>query len=176
MSTPANSYNGVSVGLLPPVARFNLRTAPTDLAVTAKAFGLKLPNKIGEGVQKKDRAAFCIGPDEWLLHAAETSQSEIVTKFDAVRSRAPHSLTVLSDREVTLEIKGPDAIELLSVACPIDVSLMPVTGAKRTVFDYAQVVIIRDDDEAFRLEVWRSFLPHVQGLLEIAVKELSVGL
>lgn len=176
MNVPVNSFDAVSVAVLPPVARFNLRIAPADLVVATKAFGLKLPGKIGEGVQKGDRAAYCIGPDEWLLHATEADQNAIAAQFDTARAKTPHSLTVISDREVMIGITGPAAIEVLSVACPLDLSRMAVGSAKRTVFDYAQVVLIRDGDDAFRLEVWRSFFPHVSGLLEIAVKELTVGL
>ncbi len=176
MNAPVNSFDAVSVVVLPPVARFNLRIAPADLAVATKAFGLKLPRRIGQGVLKNDRAAYCIGPDEWLLHAAEGDQAAIVAGFNTARAKTPHSLTVTSDRELTIAITGPAAIDLLSVACPLDLSRMTVGSAKRTVFDYAQAVLIRDGDDAFRLEVWRSYFPHVHGLLEIAVKELSVGL
>ena len=176
MNAPVASFDAVSVTDMPPVARFNLRIAPADLAVASKAFGLSLPTKIGQGAQKADRAAYCIGPDEWLLHASEADQQAVVAAFDKARAKTPHSLVVISDREMTIGINGPAAAELLSVACPLDLSRIPVGGAKRTVFDYAQVVLIRDSEDAFRLEVWRSFVPHVQGLLQIATRELAIGL
>ncbi|ABG31328.1 sarcosine oxidase subunit gamma [Roseobacter denitrificans] len=176
MNAPVNSFDAVSVSVLPPVARFNLRIAPADLSVASKAFGLDLPGKIGQGAKKGDRAAYCIGPDEWLLHAGEADQEAIVAVFDAVRAKTPHSLTVISDRELTIGIKGSAAIDLLAVGCPLDLARMAVGTAKRTVFDYAQIVLIRDAEDAFRVEVWRSYFPHVHGLLEIGVTELSVGL
>ncbi len=83
---------------------------------------------------------------------------------------------MISDREITIGITGPAAADLLSVGCPLDLSRMAVGSAKRTVFDYAQVMLIRDGDDAFRLEVWRSFFPHVHGLLEIATREFAAGL
>lgn len=176
MNAPVNSFDAVSLAVLPPVARFNLRIAPSDLAMASKAFGLELPAKIGQGAQKGDRTAYCIGPDEWLLHAAEADQAAIVSSFDADRAETPHSLTAISDRELTIGITGPAAIDLLSIACPIDLARLAVGCAKRTVFDYAQIVLIRDADDAFRIEVWRSYFPHVHGLLEIGAKEISVGL
>jgi sarcosine oxidase subunit gamma len=176
MNAPVTSFDAVAVKILPPVARFNLRIAPADLAVASKVIGLTLPTKIGQGAQNADRGAYCLGPDEWLLHTAEADQQAIVAAFDKVRSKTPHSLVVISDREMTIGITGPAVAELLSVACPLDLSRVPVGGAKRTVFDYAQVVLIRDSEDAFRLEVWRSFVPHVQGLLQIATRELAIGL
>ena len=49
--------------------------------------------------------------------------------------------------------------------------IAPGTGC-RTVFDEAQVILWRDGPEAFRLDVWRSFLPHVVALLETGMREL----
>ena len=176
MNAPITSFDAVSVAVLPPLARFNLRITPDDLAAASNAFGLTLPAKIGQGARNDDRAAYCIGPDEWLLHAAEPDQQAIVTAFDTVRAKTPHSLTVISDRELTISVTGPAALELLSVACPLDLSRMGLDCAKRTVFDYAQIVLIRDAEDAFRIEVWRSFFPHVHGLLNIATRELAIGL
>lgn len=176
MNAPLTSFDAVSVTDLPPVARFNLRISPADLAVASKAFGLTLPTKIGQGAQKADRAAYCIGPDEWLLHSSEADQQAIVATFDKARVKTPHSLVVISDRELTIGISGPAALELLHTGCPLDLSRIPVGGAKRTIFDYAQVTLIRDEEDAFRLEVWRSYYPHVRGLLDIATREIAIGL
>lgn len=175
MNAQVKSVDAVSVTILPPVARFNLRVAPGDLAVASKAFGVTLPGKIGQGAAKGDRAAWCLGPDEWLLHAPEAEQAAIVAAFASVRAGTPHSLTVISDREFTIGINGPRAAELLSVGCPFDLARMAPGTAKRTLFDSAQVVLICDGPQAFRIEVWRSFFPHVHELLEIAVRELASG-
>ncbi|MFP7675004.1 sarcosine oxidase subunit gamma, partial [Marivita sp. S0852] len=171
MNAPVTSFDTVSVTILPPVARFNLRIAPADLAKASAAFGLDLPGKIGQGSRKDTRAAYCIGPDEWLLHAAEEDQQAIVSAFDALRDDTAHSLVVISDREVTIELTGPSAADLLSVGCPLDLSRIPAGSAKRTVFDYAQITLIRDAEDTFRIEVWRSYLPHVHGILNIAARE-----
>lgn len=175
MNAPVKSFDAVSVTVLPTVARFNLRITPGDLAIASKAFGLKLPGKIGQGAAKGARSAWCLGPDEWLLHAPEAEQPAIVAAFASTRAGTPHSLTVISDREFTIGINGRRAAELLSVGCPLDLALMAPGTAKRTVFDSAQVVLICDGAEAFRIEVWRSFFPHVHELLEIATRELASG-
>ena len=176
MNAPVKSFAAVSVAVLPPVARLNLRIAPADLATASAAFGLPLPGDIGQGVANGDRAAWCLGPDEWLLHAPEAEQAAIVADFAKARAITPHSLTVISDREFTIAITGPRAQELLSVACPLDLSRMAPGTTKRTLFDSAQVVLIRDSDDAFRIEVWRSFFPHVSELLDIALREFACGL
>jgi sarcosine oxidase subunit gamma len=175
MTAPAKPAAEVEITACPPVARLNLRIAPADLAAASKVFGLTLPGKIGAGVAGGDRSAWCLGPDEWLLHAPERDQAAIVAAFAGIRAATPHSLTVISDRELTFSVTGRRAEELLSVGCPIDLSRMPPGTARRTVFDSAQVVLIRDGAEAFRLEVWRSFAPHVRELLDLAAREIASG-
>ena len=176
MNAPVKSFAAVKIAVLPPVARLNLRITPSNLAAASAAYGLPLPTTIGQGVAMNGHAAWCLGPDEWLLHAPEAEQTAIVADFAKVRAMAPHSLTVISDREFTIAITGPGAQELLSVACPLDLSRMAPGTAKRTLFDSAQVVLIRDTDDAFRIEVWRSFFPHVYELLDIALREFACGL
>ena len=176
MNAPVKSFAAVKIAVLPPVARLNLRIAPTNLAVASAAFELPLPTRIGQGVAGNGRAAWCLGPDEWLLHAPEAEQAAIVASFSKGRAKTPHSLTVISDREFTIAITGPRAQEFLTVACPLDLSRMAHGTAKRTLFDSAQVVLIRDADDAFRIEVWRSFFPHVSELLDIALREFACGL
>ena len=176
MNAHVKSFDDVSVMVLAPVARFNLRIAPADLDAASTAFGIMLPGKVGQGAAKGERAAYCLGPDEWLLHATEADQAAIVAAFTKARATTPHSLTVISDREFTIAITGPRAQELLTIGCPLDLSRMAPGTAKRTLFDSAQVVLIRDAQDAFRIEVWRSFFPHVRELLDIATRELACGL
>ena len=176
MNAPVKSFAAVSIAVLPPVARLNLRIAPANLGTASGAFGLPLPAMIGQGVTKNGHAAWCLGPDEWLLHAPEAETAAIVADFAKARAKVPHSLTVISDREFTIAITGPRAQEFLTVACPLDLSRMAPGTAKRTLFDSAQVVLIRDADHAFRIEVWRSFFPHVSELLDIALREFACGL
>lgn len=165
----------VSVSTLPPVARFNLRISPCDLAEASRAFGLNLPDRIKRSVSRKDRAAWCLGPDEWLLHGPQVEQAAIVAAFAAMRASVPHSLTVISDREITIGISGPGAVDLLSVGIPIDLAHLPPGTGQRTVFDCAQVVLIRDGAQDFRVEVRRSFFPYVRERLETARAELTDG-
>lgn len=166
----------VELTLLPEAARFNLRIGPADLAKASEAFGVTLPNGIGQRAANGTRSALCVGPDEWVLLADDEERQAIETGFAAVYSNAPHSLTDISDRELAIQITGDRAAELLSVACPRNIgAIEPGTGV-RTIFDNAQIVLYRDADDSFRIEVWRSFFPHVWELLNTANREFAIGL
>jgi sarcosine oxidase subunit gamma len=46
----------------------------------------------------------------------------------------------------------------------------------RTLFAKAEIVLWRTRPDMFRIEVWRSFAPYVQGLLEEARLEYEAGI
>lgn len=163
----------VRVEELAPVARFSLRVRETHRATLGQALGLELPQQVGEVARAHERAALCLGPDEWLIHAPEAEA--IAAAGAGAYAQAPHALVEISDREITYAVSGPAARELLSIACPRDLDRIAVGGAVRTVFDTAQVVLWRDKRDAFRLDVWRSFAPHVRALLETGRVELDAG-
>jgi len=165
----------VTITAEPSVARFNLRVRPADRGLAAKAFGLEPPEKVGQGAHGDGRSIWCLGPDEWLLHAPEAETADIVAAFADIRPETPHSLVDISDRELTYALEGERAQELLTIGCPIDLVRMEPGTAKRTIFDTVQVVLLRDAPDRFRLEVWRSFASHVEELLRIGNAEMASG-
>jgi sarcosine oxidase subunit gamma len=70
-------------------------------------------------------------------------------------------------------VSGAHAASILSGACPLDLDRgeFPVGMCTRTVLAKADIVLWRTREDAFHLEVWRSFAGYVTGLLrEIAVE------
>ena len=167
---------GVRVTELPASARFSLRAGPAERATAASAFGLDLPARVGARASAAGRSALCHGPDEWVLHAPEAEAAAIRDAFAAIAAEASHSLVDISDREIALGLEGPAVLDLLACGCPRDLARLPVGAGTRTVFDSAQVVLTREAEDRFRLEVWRSFAPHVRALLTTATAELAAGL
>ncbi len=61
----------------------------------------------------------------------------------------------------------------MAVECcfPLDLSQMKA-GAARTIFDHAQIILLKWDADHYRIEVWNSFADHVWTLLELASNEV----
>ena len=161
-----STASGVIVTELPATTRVSLRLA--DPAA------IHLPTTIGARSVQGGRAALCLGPDEWLIEAPEAERDALLA--DLARIPVPHSAVEVSDREITLALEGPGVLDLVATGCPRDLARMPVGSGARTVFDTAQVVLTREAEDRFHLTVWRSFLPHVRALLDIAQRELAAGL
>lgn len=159
---------------LAPALRLSLRVKPVHRETLGQALGLDLPTRVGARAAANGAEALCLGPDEWLITAPEGT--DLAAPARAVYADAPHSLVDISDRDITLRLTGPAVLDLLATCCPRNVGAMPVGGAARTVFDSATGVLWRDGAADFRLDVWRSFVPHVRALLAQAQAEIAAGL
>jgi sarcosine oxidase, subunit gamma len=64
----------------------------------------------------------------------------------------------------------------LRSACYFDrEAMVPSTGA-RTIFDKAQIVLIRLGNDRFRVEVWRTFATQLWELLQAASYEIALDI
>jgi sarcosine oxidase subunit gamma len=157
-----------------PKARFSLRARPASAGAIGEALGLALPGRISEVARSGEREVACFGPDEWMLLAPQADRDTLVA---AMRDLAvPHAFCDVSDREITYAIAGPAAGTLLATGVARDLDRLVPGRAVRTAFDGTAILLWRDGPDAFRLDVWRSFAPHVRALLARAERELAAGL
>ncbi|WP_211100020.1 sarcosine oxidase subunit gamma [Acuticoccus kandeliae] len=175
MDSLADAAGPVALTLSDTGARFSLRVAQADREAAAGAFGLALPAGIGDAVRGADREGLCVGPDEWVLWADEAARGDIVAAFAALAATVPHSLVDISDREMTITLAGPGAADLLAMGIAIDLDAFASGHGVRTVFSGVSVILRRDSADLFRLDVWRSFVPHLWTLLAEGNHELALG-
>ena len=155
-----------------PSERFVFRGGEEARARCSEAFGVELPTKLGAAGERDDRAALWLGPDEWLLIVdgvdPELFPEEIALGLEGVS----YSLVDVTHRQVAVMVSGALAGRAFSAGCPLDlhVSAFPVGMATRTIFDKAEIVLWRQAETAFRVEVWRSFAPYLVAALTEAAK------
>lgn len=171
-----NQTSDLRVQDLPFEGKFSLRCRAANLPAVSKALGVDLPTKIGDVAVSGERKAICLGPDEWTILCPEADRAPITQAGADIYESAIHSLVDVSFREIGLLIEGADAATLINTSCPRDLTAIAVGRGTRTVFDSAQVVLLREGETAFRMYVWRSFYPHVRHLLSVGETELAVGL
>lgn len=157
-SEPA-TFPGVSIALGAPLTRWSLRGR--DPKALAKAVGQKVPGTIGA----TGGGMLCLGPDEWLLRLPEGSSIPMGEGL-------PLSVVDVSERAVSLVLEGPRAIEVLASGCPRDLSKFAVGYGSRTIYETVEIVLIREGDERWSVEVWRSFAPWLQLALVTAASHL----
>jgi sarcosine oxidase subunit gamma len=159
---------------LPPAARWVLHGDAQARARAAPVWGVGFSETACRAVRRAERATLWLGPDEYLLLdlAAQDASATAAAIEDALRD-APHALVDVSHRQLALEVSGPHAEVILRGACPLDlhISQFPVGMCTRTVLAKADITLWRTREDAFHLEVWRSFADYVGGLLHEMARE-----
>lgn len=162
---------GVTVTPAPSASRLSLRAPEESRAALSKALGLTLPEKPKATAAKGTRTALWLGPDEWLVLDEEgTDLMAVCATVEAL-----HSAVDISHRNVAILVSGPNVEATLAAGCPQDLGLpvFPVGAASRTVFGKAEVVLWRTAEDAFRMEVWRSFSDYAFTLLEAGARDAA---
>ena len=173
-TTPLDA--AVSLRTLPPSTRFVLRCRPAAVEKAEAAFALALPQTPCRATTTGSRAALWLGPDEWLLVGPEADPSEMARRGAALAG-VPHSLVDISHGLTGLKIEGPQAAAVLNHGCPLDLSdvAFPVDMCTRSILGKAQIVLWRTAEDAFRVEMARSFGAYIWSFLEEARREYNVG-
>jgi sarcosine oxidase, subunit gamma len=135
---------GVTIALLPPMARYSLRARQAQALETL--LKVKIPKKIGAS----EGGIFCLGPDEWMMRAPQGTKIEHATGVAV-------SVTNVSERSICLSLQGPHAAAILMSGCPLDLDHFEIGRATRTIYETIEIIVIRESDQTFHVEVWRSF-------------------
>jgi sarcosine oxidase subunit gamma len=153
-------------------SRLIYRGSP-DLA--SGAFGVELPTAPMRVHTQGDRAALWLGPDEWLLMAAEADGPALTAALSDALGSTPASLVDVSHRQVGLLVAGHRAELLLNAGCPLDLdrTAFPVGTCARTILAKAEIMLWRTHDDAFRIEVARSFTPYAVAFLAEAMHGIA---
>lgn len=135
---------GVTISLAAPMARYSLRARHAQSLETL--LGMTMPKKIGA----VEGGILCLGPDEWLLRTVSGTGL-------ADGSGLPVAITDVSERSICITIEGPGAAAVLMAGCPLDLERFAIGRATRTIFETVEIIIIRETETRFQVEVWRSF-------------------
>jgi sarcosine oxidase, subunit gamma len=158
----------------PPTQRFIFRGDETARSAVIHALGVDPPRSLGAVAESMGRAAIWLGPDEWLLLALDVDPEMFPAEVEAALEGSPHSVVDISHRQVGLVLSGAGAARVLSSGCPLDLRErnFPVGYATRTVFDKAEIVLWRQGQDRFHVEVWRSFASYLVAALTEAARGL----
>lgn len=174
---PSSRAAGAEVRALAPQARFSLRLRSRDgSSAPGEVARFRVDQKINGLARSGDRWSARLGPDEWLLGAAEDDDDSIAQEIEAALSGRTHSLVCVSHRNVAFQMSGPRAAEALNAGCPLDLSdeAFPAGSATRTLLGKTEIVLIRAGVEpVFQVECWRSFASYTHDFLLEAAEAAS---
>ncbi len=155
-----------SAAQAPNAARFILRGDGANVA----AFGPAAPKPL-QASTSGTRTALWLGPDEFLLIAHDEDAATVEAALEGSLPAGTASLVDISHRQIGLALEGRLAARCLSAGCPLDLTLtaFPVGMATRTIYLKIEIVLWRQAEARFHVEVWRSFAPYLVGHLADAL-------
>ncbi|MBL8697668.1 MAG: sarcosine oxidase subunit gamma [Alphaproteobacteria bacterium] len=166
------TLRGFACAIVPPMARFILRADDAARAAAGRGLGLELPSDPCRAATRDGRSALWLGPDEWLLLAAEADGPAVAAAIADSAAGTRHALFDVGHRQIGLALSGPLAADVLAQGCPLDLdpSAFPVGMCTRTLLAKTEIVLWRRDAERFHVEVARSFARYAGELIVLAAR------
>ncbi len=113
----------VAIDRLPLSALFDLKGKREALAEWAKD-ALPVFPQISNSLSRADGRTLCfISPDHWLLRAEADSEAALEDALQPHRSPPEISIVTVSDTLTFYRITGPDADQIMSIGCPLDLHI-----------------------------------------------------
>ena len=158
---------------LGPSTRFILQGGPAARAAASAAFGVPSAEIPCRANAHDVRAVLWLGPDEQLLLGPAEEASSLAASLELALAGIAHSLVDVSQRQIALQVSGPQASAILGTGCPLDLDAMefPPGMCTRTLYCKADIILWRRSATEFHLEVWRSFSDYVLGCLREAAQD-----
>lgn len=174
----AAAFPGAALSTVPFLAQVGIRLDPAGPAAArvADALGLPLPeaNRVSES---GGRRALWLGPDEWLVVAADGEERALVGILeDAIGTDG--AVVDLSANRTGLELSGPLGRDVLATCCSLDLHSRAFGPGRcaQTLVQKAGVLIEQRDDETFLLLVRPSFAAYVAEWLVDGMAGLAADL
>jgi sarcosine oxidase, subunit gamma len=155
MSERVMAYPDVTISRAVIERRFSLRAR--DPALLSSIIGLPLPTRIGA----TEGAIACLGPDEYYVRLPNGA--------DLPRGAGqPISIVDVSHRAIGFVVEGEGALMILSSGCPLDLARFAIGRTTRTLFETVEIIITREGETSWHIDVWRSFAPWLWGAMRAA--------
>jgi sarcosine oxidase, subunit gamma len=163
----------VQVREAPASGRLVLRAGPDSARRLASAMGTALEGRINRAVTVEGCAALRLGPDEWLLLADAEGDPWLAARLAEAGRGVPMAVVDVTHRSAGVLIEGTGVEDVLAAGCPLPLDGMgfPVGRATRTVIGKAEVVLWRQSEDRFRVEVATSFAAYLIAYLGAAIAD-----
>ena len=142
---------------LPPFALFDLK-GPAEV-LTAWATGLPDMPGVPNTLSRNGEGELChTGPNRWLLRAPLSREDDLETALRPAEAPPEISIVRVSDTLTFFRLTGPDAAQVLSIGCPLDLhpEAFDADAVTFTEFFGIKALVLRCED-GFDCAVEQSF-------------------
>ena len=158
-----NRANGEMAESLRP-SQVNVRASGEVAARVSHALGLVLPAEPNTVSTNGQRSVLWLGPDEWLVVDGATPADEIEASVHQAFAPDWGSVVDVSANRTVVELSGPQARDVLSRGCSLDLhprSFRPGMCAQTLLAKTAVILWQTDDAPTFKVFVRASFAAYL---------------
>lgn len=148
-------------------AVFDLKGTQGDLADWCAGLDLAWPTRPNTQAMRGPHALCWIGPEHWLLLADLAQEATLEAALRPTDAPETISVVRVSDSFQFFDVTGPDALEVMAIACPLD--LHPsVFGDDACTFSevFGQKALVYRAPKGFAFAVEQSFGPLIEDYLK----------
>ena len=177
LSDLSQPVGGIALAERLGIGKIDLRGDAGDAAFMSAvegALGTELPLQPNATRASDSYTVFWLGPDEWLIHCPESSQSETASMLRKSLGEMHVAVTDVSDYYLVIRISGDKAREVLSKGTPFDVhpGVFGRGACAQTRFGHASILLhCVDEDPVFDIQVRWSFGEYLWTFLVDAARE-----
>ncbi len=151
-------------------ALFDLKGQPGALAEWAGDHLPPFPKRPNSLTEKNGNTLAYIGRDHWILRADIEQEEALIAALKPESAPPDISIVRISDTLTFFQVTGPDADQIMAIACPLD--LHPSVFSKDAV-TYSEVfslkALVQRIDGGFEFAVEQSFGNMVDDYLDRAI-------
>jgi sarcosine oxidase subunit gamma len=155
--------------------QLNLRLDPKSPAAARVALALSAPLPAEPNTcSRTGTLTICwLGPDEWLLAGEPDQAGQLAARVSNALGGEPGSVADVSAHRTTIRLSGPHARDVLAHGCGLDLHprVFGPGQCAQTLLARAGVLLVADDDGAWRILVRSSFARYLAGWLLDAAAE-----
>jgi sarcosine oxidase subunit gamma len=157
----------------PSKARLLLRGQVPAIEAIGRALAMNLLGLSGRYVEREDDRALWLGPDEWLLKSPKEAEG-LVTSLEAECAGLQYAVVDVSSMYMTVHVCGDRSAFLINHGCPLDLSheAFETGRCTRTLLGKSEIILSRVGEDAFEIDVLRSFAPYATQFL----REAGIGI
>jgi len=139
----------------------------------ALALGTPLPAEPNTYTQAGPLTICWLGPDEWLLLAPPDQAGQLTAQVSDAVGDEPGSVADVSAHRTTIRLSGTHARDVLAHGCALDLHprVFGPGQCAQTLLARARVLLVADDDGAWRILVRSSFARYLADWLLDAAAE-----
>lgn len=163
------------------VAQLDLRGDASDANFAervCRVLGGPLPVAANTWLATQTGEALWLGPDEWLVVAADGEAGRIERELREALAGVHHAVTDVSASRTVIEIAGADARSVLAKGCTLDMHAQSfaVGHCAQTLLARSQIILQRvESAPVYRLYVRNSFAAYVARWLADAAAESAAS-